>query len=91
MDVAKYKAICKAISADLDQLAKKYDLSNYGFMGFVGAPGSGHTPVFVHSITKAQWQDHPHILLSRAAFLKLVDSISSLGGNTYHVTSHEHN
>lgn len=86
MDTAKYKAIAKEMSADLDALAKKYDLSNYGFIGFVGEPGKGHVPVCIHAVTKPQYNDHIHIKLSKGVFIKAAQTLGEIGGNMYEVT-----
>lgn len=86
MDVAKYKAISRELSAELDALAKKYDLSNYGFIGFVGEPGKGHVPLCIHAITKEQFRDHLHIKLAKAVFLKAVDDLAKIGGHAYDIS-----
>jgi hypothetical protein len=81
MDFPKYKAIAKQMSADLDALAKKYDLSNYGFIGFVGEPGKGHVPVCIHAVTKPKYNDHLHIKLSKGVFLQAAKTLGEIGGN----------
>lgn len=83
MDTTKYKAICQQLVTDLEVLAKKYDLSNFGFIGFVGEPGKGHTPVCLHSVTKPQFQNHLHIMLSKAVFYKAVEDLKKMGGTAY--------
>lgn len=86
MDIAKYKAISRELSADLDVLAKKYDLSNYGFIGFVGEPDKGHVPLCIHAVTKPKFQHHLHILLSKAVFMKAVNELKEIGGNAYDIS-----
>lgn len=86
MDKEKYSAIAKQISAELDLLAKKYDLSNYGFVGFVGEPGKGHVPICAHSVVKAQFKDHWHVMLSKVLFLEFTTKLAEVAGKgTYDV------
>lgn len=86
MDIPKYRAISRALSADLEVLAKKYDLSNFSFIGFVGEPDKGHVPICMHHVTKEQFRDHWHIKLAKAIFLKAVDDLAKVGGHTYDTT-----
>lgn len=85
MDKEKYTAIGKELARDLDQLAKKYDLSNYGFMGFIGEPGKGHVPVCMHSVSKPQFKNHAHVQLGKMVFLDAVAKLAAIGGNAYQV------
>lgn len=80
MEKEKYQAIGKQISAELKALALKYDLSNYGFVGFVGEPGKGHVPLCIHEIVKVEFRDHIHILLAKSVFIKMVSDLVEVAG-----------
>ena len=85
MDTTKYKAISREIAADLDALAKKYDLSNYSFIGFMGEPNKGHVPICLHSVTKPKFKDHFHLQLAKVVFMNAMNELAKTGGNVHEV------
>lgn len=77
----------RAINAELDALAKKYNLSNFWFVGFQGEPGKGHFPFCIWNCLKPQFTNHSHVILSKAMFLQATEQLKSISGSAaYSVT-----